>query len=159
MSRLRSLSCAALVAGAALCAVAASGLARAADNPAIPARQANYKQLGGAFGGINAELRKDMPDLALVRANAAKMHDLAAQLPSWFPVGSGPETGMKTGAKAEIWSDPQGFAAAAKGLLDETARLQQVAAGGDVDALKAQVRATGGACKGCHDKYRAQEVR
>lgn len=158
MKPMKSVARVAVAAGAAIALFDLAGPARAADNPVIPARQSNYKQLGGAFGGINGELRKDMPDLTSIKANATKMHDLASQLPSWFPAGSGPETGMKTGAKADIWSDPQGFAAAAKTLLDDTAKLQQIAGGNDLDALKAQVRATGGACKGCHDKYRAQEA-
>jgi cytochrome c556 len=40
-------------------------------------------------------------------------------------------------------------------LQDETTKLQQGAAGGDLDAVKAQARAVGGACKNCHDQYRA----
>jgi len=79
---------------------------------------------------------------------------LAKQAPSWFPKGSGPEAGVKTAAKAEIWTDAAGFAAAASKLADETAKLQQVAAGGDIEAMRAQARAVGGACNTCHDKYR-----
>jgi cytochrome c556 len=83
------------------------------------------------------------------------MKALAADLPGWFPKGSGPEAGVKTAAKADIWTDAEGFAAVATKLQAETARLADVAAAGDMDAIKAQVRATSGACKTCHDKYRA----
>src|SRR4051812_5292453 len=101
----------------------AAGAAVAADPTPVPAptspggkavltRQGHYKELGAAFGGINAELRKDAPDKALIAANAGKMKALAADLPSWFPKGSGPEAGVKTQAKAEIWTDAAGFATA-----------------------------------------------
>jgi cytochrome c556 len=155
---------------AALAATAglAAGTSLAADTgpaPATPggkavlARQAHYKELNAAFGGLNAELRKDAPDKALVAADAGKMKALAADLPSWFPKGSGPEAGVKTQAKAEIWTDAAGFAAAVTRLQAETAKLQDVATAGDLDAIKAQARAAGGACKACHDAYRAQEPR
>ena len=122
---------------------------------AVLARQAHYKELNKAFGGVGAELRKDAPDKAVIAANATTAATLASELPSWFPKGSGPETGVKTAAKAEVWSDAAGFASAVTKLQQETAKLQQTATGGDLDAIKAQFRATAGACKNCHDQYRA----
>lgn len=138
-------------------AVLAQDAAGTPGGKAVLARQAHYKDLGKAFGAIGAELRKDAPDKAAIAANATTAAGLAADLPSWFPKGSGPEAGVKTAAKAEVWSDAAGFAAAVTKLQQETAKLQQVAAAGDLDALKAQARATGGACKNCHDQYRAPE--
>src|SRR4051794_5157924 len=147
---------------AAAMTLAAAGGALAQDaapttpgGKAVLARQAHYKELGRAFGGIGAELRKDAPDKAAIAANATTAANLAKDLPTWFPKGSGPEAGVKTAAKAEVWTDAAGFAAAVSKLQDETAKLQQVASAGDIDAIKAQVRATGGACKNCHDTYRA----
>jgi cytochrome c556 len=120
-------------------------------------RHENFKQQGAAFKAINDELKKDAPDRAVLTSNAVKLKTLTTQLPSWFPKGSGPESGFKTDAKAEVWSDAAGFAAAVNRLQVETSKLQQVAAAGDMAAIRAQVRATGGACKGCHDKYRVPE--
>lgn len=146
----------------------AAGTAFAADPapaPATPgakaalARQAHFKDLNAAFGGLNAELRKDASDKALVAAGAGKVKALAEDLPSWFPKGSGPEAGVKTQARAEIWTDAAGFATAVTKLQAGTAKLQDLAAAGDLDAVKTQTRATGGACKACHDAYRAQEPR
>jgi len=143
----------------------AGGAAVAQDNAAattpggkaVLARQAHYKDLGKAFGGLNGELRKDSPDKAALAAGGAAVNTLAQALPSWFPKGSGPEAGVKTAAKAEIWTDAAGFAAAVGKLQGETAKLQEVATAGDLDAIKAQVRATGAACKNCHDQYRQPE--
>jgi cytochrome c556 len=136
-------------------AVAAGGaMAQSAGAKAVAARQANFKQLGGAFKAINDQLKSGAPDLAVIKASAQKMKDLAAQEPTWFPAGSGPEAGVKTGARPEIWSDAAGFAAAVKQLQGETAKLAAAAASGDLGAVKAQVPPTGKACSNCHDKYR-----
>ncbi len=124
---------------------------------ALVARQAHFKEQGATFKAINDEARKDTPDKAAIAASAAKLNALAADLPTWFPKGSGPETGLPTAAKPEIWTDADGFAAAAAKLQDESAKLAAVSAGGDLDAIKAQFRATGGVCKTCHDKYRVPE--
>lgn len=153
---------AALVGAAALTA----GVAAAHDHgpqPATPAgkaaaaRHENFKQVGGAFKGAMDEARKGSPNTQAIGASAQKLVALSNQLPAWFPKGSGPESGAKTDAKPEVWSDPQGFAAAAKRLQTESAKLQKVAAAGDAGAAKAQVMAVGGACKGCHDRYRVPD--
>jgi cytochrome c556 len=145
----------ALAAGLACGAALAQDAAGTPGGKAVLARQAHMKELNKAFGGIGAELRKDAPDKAVIAAGAPTVAGLAKQVPSWFPKGSGPEAGVKTAAKAEIWTDAAGFAAAATKLADETAKLQQVATGGDIDAFKTQFRAVAGACKSCHDTYRA----
>ncbi len=164
MSRKALMAALALIAGLGL----ASGVAMAADPPAAPgpatpggkaviARQVHYKELNGAFRALNVELRKDAPDKTVLTASAGQMKDLVAALPGWFPKGSGPEAGVQTAAKAEIWTDAAGFAAVATGLQTETAKLAELATAGDLDGLKAQVRVEGGACKACHDKYREPE--
>ncbi|HEX4713008.1 cytochrome c [Phenylobacterium sp.] len=146
--------------------VAAAGAALAAETQPAPttaggkalvARQAHFKEQGAAFKAIGDELRKDSPDKAVIAANATKVKGTAAALPTWFPKGSGPETGLKTAAKPDVWSDAAGFEAAAMKLQVETTKLADVAAGGDLDAIKAQFRATGGACKNCHDKFRVPD--
>jgi cytochrome c556 len=120
-------------------------------------RHKNFKEMGGAFKAIMDELKKDTPDKAVVAAKARTVKTLAADLPHWFPKGSGPETGMKTLAKPVIWTDPKGFGAAATRLQVETAKLDAVAQAGDMAGVKAQFAATGKACKNCHDKFRKPE--
>jgi cytochrome c556 len=146
--------------GAAAVLAAGAALAQAPASPAahdVAARQQNFKQLGRAFKGLMDEMKKPAPDKAVLVANATRMNELAKQEATWFPKGSGPESGAKTGAKPVVWSDPSGFAAAVERLQGETAKLQQVAASGDVAALRTQAQATGGACKNCHDKYRVPD--
>ena len=76
---------------------------------------------------------------------------------TWFAAGTGPSEDVKTDAKAEIWSDSKGFATALTKFQQEAPKLLGFAKSRDVDALKKQVGIVGGACKGCHDKYRVPE--
>ncbi len=139
-----------------LALTATGAMAASAAETAIATRQAGYKKIGGAFKAINEELRKDAPDTKLIASNAAVINAQAGQVPRWFPAGSGPEAGFKTKAKPAIWSDSAKFGAAAAKFQTEAGKLQTVAAAGNVDGIKAQVRAVGGTCKGCHDSYRAE---
>jgi len=144
-----------LAACAALALAAVPSLAASDPAATNAARQDGMKQIGGAQRAIGGELRKDAPDLAVVKANAEKLQTLAGQIPGWFPTGTGAEAGVKTAAKAEIWSDSTTFAADAAALETQAGRLAQAAAGIDVAAVKAQAGPLGGACKACHDGFRA----
>jgi cytochrome c556 len=72
----------------------------------------------------------------------------------WFPAGSGPQPGVKTAAKPEIWTKPADFRRAQDAFIAQAAAFQNTANGGDVDAIRAGVRSLGATCKGCHDQFR-----
>lgn len=137
-------------------AIAGAAVAQTAAQKAVSARQAGYKQMGAAFKAINDELKAGAPDTKAISVNAAKVRDLSTQVPNWFPKGSGPEAGVKTKAKADIWAEPAKFSAAAAALRTESAKLHTVAATGDVAAIRAQVRAVGASCGGCHKPFREE---
>lgn len=128
-----------------------------AATKAAYARHENFEKLGKAFKGLNDELRKGDASIAVVRTNAAVIATQAQGLPTWFPRGSGVEARPMSEAKAEVWADAAGFTSAASRLQAEAAKLNQLAVAGDLDAIKAQVRPTFMACKGCHDKYRQEK--
>lgn len=121
------------------------------------ARHDNFRKLGGAFKAMNDELKKGEPDKAVVATNAKTVATLAGQLPTWFPRGSGVEARPMSEAKPEIWRDAAGFSTAASNLQAQAIKLNQLAAAGDIDGVKGQVRNTGMTCKGCHDKYRLEK--
>ncbi len=131
-----------------------AALAQTAAAQAVKARQEGYKQMGAAFKTINDELKKDSPSMAALATAAAKMRDTSLVVPKWFPKGSGAEAGVETRAKPEIWTDPAGFAKASAALKTEAARLQTLAAAGDLAGVRGQVKPTGATCAGCHDAYR-----
>ncbi|WP_421935845.1 c-type cytochrome [Phenylobacterium sp.] len=128
-----------------------------AATKAAYARHVNFEKLGAAFKGLNDELRKGSPDKAVLAANAKTINASAAALPTWFPRGSGVQARPMSEAKAEIWTDAAGFTAAASNFRTEAGKLNTVAASGDIDAIKAQVRPTFMACKGCHEKFRQEK--
>jgi cytochrome c556 len=132
----------------------AAGLS-AAD--AIKARHDHFKEMGGAAKMLGDQFKSGAPDAAIVKAQSAKLAQTAATLPTWFPAGTGPESGVKTRALPLIWTDKAGFSAAAKTLAAETAKLNTLAASGDMAGAGAQMQAVGAACGGCHKKYRAPE--
>ena len=158
---------AALAAAAGIGAAIAAGGAFAHDDKmpanasaatkAAYARHENFEKMGAAFKGLNDELRKGSPDKAVLASNARTMSTLANALPGWFPRGSGVEARPMSEAKAEVWTDAAGFAAAASNLRAQTTKLSQLAAAGDVNAVKGQTRETFLACKGCHEKYRQEK--
>jgi len=84
------------------------------------------------------------------------MASLAKLIPEIFPAGS--EAGAPSEAKPEIWKDWDKFAAAAKTLEDQSAKLAEVAAGGDVGAIGAQLGEVGKACGGCHEPFRVKKA-
>ena len=135
------------------------GIALAADSvdTVIKARQQHLKDVGAAFKSIRDETRKSAPELTQIQTAAATIAKASTEIDKWFPKGSGPESKVETDAKPEIWSDPQGFATAAQALKAEAPKMQQLAAANDLDGVKAQVGKLGGACKGCHDKFRVPQ--
>ena len=145
---------------AACASLALSGVALAqgdAAEKAVSARQAGFKQIGASFKAINDELKRGKPDMAAVAAAAGRLQGHAAQVPTWFPRGSGVESGAKTAARAEVWGDAAGFADAAANLRAQTDRLAALASAGDVAATRKQAAQVGAACKACHTKYREED--
>ena len=120
-------------------------------------RHENFEKLGAAFKAVVDETRKSDPDKARVARSTKTMTTLATGLPSWFPRGSGVEARAKSEAKANIWTDAAGFSAVASALQVQVSKLNQAAMAGDMAGVRAQIRATGNSCKGCHDKYRQEK--
>ncbi|MDT9600618.1 c-type cytochrome [Sphingosinicella rhizophila] len=130
-------------------------VANAAES--IKTRQTHYKEIGRAMKGINDELKKDAPDVAAIQAHAGTIDRFAPQIQGWFPDGTGAEAGVKTGARAEIWSKPEEFRKVAANLVTEAGRFNAVAATGDLAAIREGVKPLGAACKVCHDQFRAED--
>jgi cytochrome c556 len=61
-----------------------------------------------------------------------------------------------TKAKPEVFAEMDKFKGGIEKLNTETAKLAQVAAAGDLGAIKAQFGEVGKTCKGCHDNFRAK---
>lgn len=151
---------AALVLGLVLGIAVGGGAALAAVDAGkvVASRIDGFKKMGAAFKGVNDGVKADAPDLKALQANAKTVNQYAHQVHKWFPAGTGPDSGAKTRAKAEIWSDAAGFKAAVTKLEVEAAKLEKVSKTGDINAIKDQGKALGGACGGCHKVYRGPEA-
>jgi cytochrome c556 len=150
---MRQLSIAALLAAGTLFLVAAVD-----PHVAIPKRQDGMKQIGRTFKGINDQLKASTPDAQALKLGSAQLAQLAKQVPSWFPAGTGPETGVKTEVKANVWTNPADFHAKAAAFASAADALAAGAAkSGDPAVLTPLVRQVGGACKACHETYKTPD--
>jgi len=122
---------------------------------AIRYRQSAYVLMGNHMARINAQLKADKPDLAAIQRSAAII-DFASQLPGEGYI-AGSETGgtPPTRAKPEVFKDPTVKELGGK-MREEVVKLNTVAKGGDIAAIRAQFGETGKSCKACHDKFRKE---
>lgn len=143
-----------LLAGAALVmAVPASAqFAKAEDaikyrQSALFVMQQNFSRVAGMAGG-------KIPFDANVAAQSAVVAEFMAKLP-WAGFGPGTDKG-DTKAKPEIWTNRTKFDDYARKMQGEMSQLASAAKSGNLDSIKLAVNATGGACKACHDDFRAK---
>ena len=136
---------------AALGALATAQAAASADP--VRARISEFRELGAAFKAVNDGLRGEMQTV-LIQQSARQIRNAARQQYGWFPAGSGPEAGRKTGAKPLIWAKPAQFRAAQDNFARQAEVFQKAAASGDAALVKAEARKLGATCKACHDVFR-----
>lgn len=123
----------------------------------IEARQGHLKKIGKAFKTISDQLKASSPDVAQIQAAAASVPKEALGMADWFPEGTGPESGVETEALPIIWEDQADFSEKVTAMQDAAAQLDTIAQGGDVAAIAAAFKTTGGTCKDCHDKFRLDD--
>jgi cytochrome c556 len=144
-----------VIAVACAAALAAGGTALAQQKPedAIKYRQSALFIVGQNFGPLAAMAQGKIPYDKDAAIRYAEVAAFVMKLP-WNSFGPGTDTGGNTKAKPGIWQNLDDFQAKRDKMLAEIEKLP--AAAGDLDSLKAQVGATGKACKACHDEYRAK---
>jgi cytochrome c556 len=118
-------------------------------------RHEGMETIGKANKALHRELTAAAPNVAVIRASAAKIAGLSQRASGWFPKGTGPELG-KTGAKPEIWQNPEDFTAKLHNFQVAAKAFNAAAASGDLNAIKAHAGDLGQGCKACHDKYRSE---
>ncbi|MBX7199112.1 MAG: cytochrome c [Rhodospirillaceae bacterium] len=146
-----------LLAGALLYCGGGAALAQKSPADTIKARQDAMKSMGSNLKAINEQLKGATPDAAAIKTAVAGISTTGKDIAAWFPAGTGPDSGVKTRAKAEIWSDAAGFKAAADSFVAGNAKFMPIAAAGNIDTIKADLKAFTDGCGGCHMKFRAPE--
>jgi cytochrome c556 len=127
----------------------------------IETRQHHYADLGAAFKSMNDELRNKKPVISMYGRYLKQLVELARLLQDqerFFPAGTGPESGHKTAALAQIWTDKRQFAAKGNALVVEVEKLQKVVTdGGAMQAIANQHKVVGKTCEDCHKAFRAKD--
>ncbi len=152
-----------LAAAIALGAGVAGAAVQAADDGknVIAYRHNVMKGLASHITQIAMVAKGEVSFASHVAANARAMADAAKIIPELFPKGTvegdaGVE-GVENEAKAEIWKEWDKFTAAATTLEVQATKLAEVAGGGDVAAIGAQLGEVGKACGGCHEPFRKKK--
>jgi cytochrome c556 len=109
-----------------------------------------------AFKAVNDGLRGSTPQTVLIQMSARQIRNAATQQYSWFPSGSGPQAGIKTAAKPEIWRQGARFKQLQDNFAAQATAFQQVAGGGNAAAMRSAARSLGATCKACHDQFRTE---
>ena len=138
-------------------------LVQAADGPhddAIESRQGLMSLYSWNLGTLSAMAKEKMPYDAERASIAATDLDALARLhqDGLWPEGSDESTegNRENRALPAIWEDYADFTEGFDDLAEASAAMK-TAAGGGLDSLKGAMNDVGGACKGCHDDYRAEK--
>jgi cytochrome c556 len=123
---------------------------------AIKYRQSALTVMANHFGRIGAMAQGRVPFDAKVAADNAQIVVTMSKLP-WAAFGEGTDKGLPTRAKPEIWKDSARVKDLASKMMAEAEKLEAATKTGNLDAVKAAVGSLSGACKACHDDYRAEK--
>lgn len=151
-----------LAAGAALVVMAAGSMSVfAADEPAnVTKYRQTFMKANSAHIGMIASIAKGEVSLTdEVAPNAAALAQMgemmSANLQQLFPEGTDKAAGLETAALPAIWEDWGKFEQVAVRFQEETAKLAEIAQGGDMAAIGQQLGVVGKeGCGACHETFR-----
>lgn len=123
----------------------------------IETRQENFKTFGKSAKSISDAIKTGDPTSDDVISAINTLEDLSNELETWFPEGSGPDSGVKTAAKADIWENPEAFAAAADEFQLAADALREAGESGDAGAIKLAFGSVGKTCGNCHDDFKMDD--
>lgn len=138
-----------------LLAVAAPASAQfSKPEDAIRYRQSAFVLMGNQMGRINGQLKSASPNVQVIQSSAALI-EIVSKLPyEAFIPGSESGGTPATRAKPEVFKEGDKIKKLAEKMQAEVVKLNTVAKGGDVGAIRAQFGEVGKSCKACHDDYR-----
>ena len=122
------------------------------EDYAIKFRRGGYTVLGWYYGPLYRMAKGEMPyDKATFLRNAEYLAVLSKLPKDGFIPGS--DKG-DTKAKPEIWTKREQFKEANDRLENESARLAELAKGGNFDGIKEQFGKVQKTCKSCHEDFK-----
>ncbi len=153
----------ALALAAALLATGCSNKPKVVVDPeieeAVRVRKQNFSEIGTIAKNINDALKAGtkLQGDPTIAASVQQLVSYSNDQKFWFKEGTGPESGADTAAKPEIWTQPEEFAQKSQALVEASAQLSTVHAGGDDAAFAAQWKVTGQTCEACHEKFKNED--
>lgn len=145
-----------LLAGALMAGIATAPVLAATAAEVVKSRVERYKGLGASFKRVNDEFKKGSPDAKIIQVSAREIAGHAREQYKWFPRGSGPQAGVTTKAKAEIWTNAAGFKKAQDAFAGQAAAFQKAAASGNIAQMRSLSKSLGGTCSACHRQFREE---
>ncbi len=121
---------------------------------AIKYRKAAFTVMGTHFNRLGAMAQGKAPFEVKSAIDNAEIVAEMVKLP-WAAFAEGTDAG-DTKAKPEIWKQSAKFKEAAEKLQVEATKLSAAAKTGKEDVFKTAFSATAGACKSCHDDFKAK---
>jgi len=123
----------------------------------IDVRQGVVNILAWNIGPLVGMAKGQIPFNAdMAKRSGTRMAQAAPMLADAFRMDTR-EFNLETGALDKIWDNQDDFKAKAQDLVDATAAFAAAAASGDEKKTMKTFGDDGGACKGCHDEYRAKD--
>ena len=116
-------------------------------------REAIMESMRGHIRAASMTVRGLVDDRGQLLNHARSMANNAQEFGHLFPAGS--NVGDSE-ALPVIWEEPDEFAAAIDKVQEATAAFVAAAESGDAEAIGGAFRNLGGACSGCHDRFRAE---
>ncbi len=144
----------AFAAGLGVVSVAGAAYAQAKPEDLLKYRQGVMRAVAFQNGPLNAFAKGEAPWSPAMAQRAANLAALAVIAGDVFSPAS--RNIPNSDAKPEVWSKPDDFKQALAAFQAETAKLADLARGGNAEAIKAQLLAVGKTCGACHDDFRVK---
>ena len=106
-----------------------------------------FKDYMRAFVPIS---KGESTDVSGVAEKATGLAKAVKSIPAYFPAGTGRDAVPSTRATPDVWTDRAAFDAKVQDFAKAAEKLADTAKTGQLDAIKAQIQDTFGACLGCH---------
>ena len=117
-------------------------------------RQSAMTLIGWNFASLSAMVKGKLAwDAKEFSMRAERIASLAPQIQEGFAKGS--DKGAETDAKPEIWANPEDFQGKVTDLINASKAFADIARSSDEAKTKEEFKKLAGACKNCHDKYKA----
>ena len=132
---------------------ASAGNADTAED-SIKYRHAVMEAMSGHVAAFNLIATNKIDGQKYLQAHADAVANMSDELDILFPKGSGDGD---TEALPAIWDDSEKFSTAIAKMQETAGALREATRSGDRKVVMGAFSAAGKACKGCHEKFRAED--